>query len=31
MRFATYEYRDRRHVAVVDEDGTLYPFPASAR
>lgn len=27
MRFATYEYRSRRHVAVVDTDGTLYPLP----
>ncbi|SHH40510.1 fumarylacetoacetate hydrolase family protein [Streptomyces sp. 3214.6] len=27
MRFAAYEYRDRRHVAVVEEDGTLYPRP----
>ncbi|MPY58452.1 fumarylacetoacetate hydrolase family protein [Streptomyces spongiae] len=27
MRFATYEYRGRRRVAVVDEDGTLYPLP----
>ncbi|MGW3409710.1 fumarylacetoacetate hydrolase family protein [Streptomyces sp. NPDC000888] len=27
MRFATYEYRDRRRVAVVEEDGTLYPLP----
>ncbi|POX50910.1 fumarylacetoacetate hydrolase family protein [Streptomyces sp. Ru72] len=27
MRFAAYEYRDRRHVAVVEEDGTLYPLP----
>ncbi|MFJ8539722.1 fumarylacetoacetate hydrolase family protein [Streptomyces sp. NPDC093591] len=28
MRFATYEYRDRTQVAVVDEDGTLRPLPA---
>ncbi|GGN36533.1 fumarylacetoacetate hydrolase family protein [Streptomyces fuscichromogenes] len=27
MRFATYEYRDRRQVAAVDEDGTLHPLP----
>ncbi|MGW5655545.1 fumarylacetoacetate hydrolase family protein [Streptomyces humi] len=27
MRFATYEYRTRRQVAVVDEDGTLFPLP----
>ncbi|WP_046728864.1 fumarylacetoacetate hydrolase family protein [Streptomyces humi] len=27
MRFATYEYRTRQQVAVVDEDGTLYPMP----
>lgn len=27
MRFAAYEYRDRRHVAVVEEDGTLRPLP----
>ncbi|MGW0707548.1 fumarylacetoacetate hydrolase family protein [Streptomyces sp. NPDC002643] len=27
MRFATYEYRDRHQVAVVDEDGTLRPLP----
>ncbi|WP_133918171.1 fumarylacetoacetate hydrolase family protein [Streptomyces sp. NBC_00582] len=27
MRFATYEYRGRRCVAVVDDDGTLYPLP----
>lgn len=26
MRFATYEHRDRHHVAVVDEDGTLRPL-----
>ncbi|MEU2420979.1 fumarylacetoacetate hydrolase family protein [Streptomyces sp. NPDC007851] len=29
MRFATYEFRTRRHVAVVDEDGTLYPLPGT--
>ncbi|MER6783995.1 fumarylacetoacetate hydrolase family protein [Streptomyces sp. NPDC000658] len=27
MRFATYEYRDRRRVAVVAEDGVLHPLP----
>ncbi|NUQ95621.1 MAG: fumarylacetoacetate hydrolase family protein [Streptomyces sp.] len=27
MRFATYEYRTRRQVAVVEEDGTLHPLP----
>ncbi|MEW2047604.1 fumarylacetoacetate hydrolase family protein [Streptomyces sp. NPDC005476] len=27
MRFAAYEYRNRRHVAVVSEDGTLRPLP----
>ncbi|WBO63255.1 fumarylacetoacetate hydrolase family protein [Streptomyces camelliae] len=27
MRFAAYEYRNRRHVAVVAEDGTLHPLP----
>ncbi|WOX07486.1 fumarylacetoacetate hydrolase family protein [Streptomyces sp. N50] len=27
MRFATYEYRDRRQVAVVEGDGTLRPLP----
>ncbi|MFE7170718.1 fumarylacetoacetate hydrolase family protein [Streptomyces sp. NPDC057616] len=27
MRFATYEHRDRRRVAVVEEDGTLRPLP----
>jgi 2-keto-4-pentenoate hydratase/2-oxohepta-3-ene-1,7-dioic acid hydratase in catechol pathway len=27
MRFATYEYRDRHHVAVVEKDGTLRPLP----
>ncbi|MGW2616650.1 fumarylacetoacetate hydrolase family protein [Streptomyces sp. NPDC001500] len=26
MRFATYEYRDRRRVAVVAEDGALHPL-----
>ena len=27
MRFAAYQYRNRRHVAVVSEDGTLHPLP----
>ncbi|MCX4815614.1 fumarylacetoacetate hydrolase family protein [Streptomyces sp. NBC_01239] len=27
MRFATYEFRNRRQVAVVEEDGTLHPLP----
>ncbi|MGW1750322.1 fumarylacetoacetate hydrolase family protein [Streptomyces sp. NPDC002092] len=27
MRFVTYEYRTRRQVAVVEEDGTLHPLP----
>ncbi len=27
MRFAAYEYRNRRHVAVVEADGTLHPLP----
>ncbi|WP_340383189.1 fumarylacetoacetate hydrolase family protein [Streptomyces sp. SS7] len=27
MRFASYEYHDRHHVAVVAEDGTLRPLP----
>ncbi|MGC0343829.1 fumarylacetoacetate hydrolase family protein [Streptomyces sp. SLBN-8D4] len=27
MRFATYEHRDQRRVAVVEEDGTLLPVP----
>jgi 2-keto-4-pentenoate hydratase/2-oxohepta-3-ene-1,7-dioic acid hydratase in catechol pathway len=27
MRFATYEYRDRRQVAVVKQDGTLHALP----
>ncbi|GAA3905734.1 fumarylacetoacetate hydrolase family protein [Streptomyces lacrimifluminis] len=27
MRFATYEYRNRRQVAVVEEDGTLHTLP----
>jgi len=27
MRFATYEYRNRHQVAVVEEDGTLHPLP----
>lgn len=30
MRFATYEYRDRRQVGVVEEDGTLRPLPGVA-
>ncbi|WP_030938162.1 fumarylacetoacetate hydrolase family protein [Streptomyces sp. NRRL S-646] len=30
MRFATYEYRNRRQVAVVEEDGTLHPLPGVA-
>jgi len=28
MRFASYEFRSRRQVAVVEADGTLYPLPA---
>ncbi|MFI8535125.1 fumarylacetoacetate hydrolase family protein [Streptomyces aquilus] len=28
MRFASYEFRGRRQVAVVEADGTLYPLPA---
>ncbi|MFI6014037.1 fumarylacetoacetate hydrolase family protein [Streptomyces sp. NPDC051243] len=27
MRFAAYEYHNRRQVAVVAEDGTLHPLP----
>ena len=27
MRFATYEYRNRRQMAVVEEDGSLHPLP----
>jgi 2-keto-4-pentenoate hydratase/2-oxohepta-3-ene-1,7-dioic acid hydratase in catechol pathway len=27
MRFATYEFHNRRQVAVVAEDGTLHPLP----
>ncbi|WP_367319582.1 fumarylacetoacetate hydrolase family protein [Streptomyces sp. HUAS ZL42] len=27
MRFATYEYQNRRQVAVVEQDGTLRPLP----
>ncbi|MEU1123405.1 fumarylacetoacetate hydrolase family protein [Streptomyces sp. NPDC005899] len=27
MRFATYEHQHRPRVAVVEEDGTLYPLP----
>ncbi|MFJ8360869.1 fumarylacetoacetate hydrolase family protein [Streptomyces sp. NPDC093984] len=29
MRFATYEHRNRRQVAVVEEDGTLHPLPGA--
>ncbi|MFD5129677.1 fumarylacetoacetate hydrolase family protein [Streptomyces olindensis] len=29
MRFATYEHRDQRRVAVVEEDGTLHPVPGA--
>ncbi|MGW6059629.1 fumarylacetoacetate hydrolase family protein [Streptomyces sp. NPDC055189] len=29
MRFASYEYRHRRHVAVLEEDGTLHPLPGT--
>jgi 2-keto-4-pentenoate hydratase/2-oxohepta-3-ene-1,7-dioic acid hydratase in catechol pathway len=29
MRFATYEHRHRRRVAVVEEDGTLHPVPGA--
>ncbi|WP_020120396.1 fumarylacetoacetate hydrolase family protein [Streptomyces canus] len=29
MRFATYEHRDQRRVAVVEEDGTLLPVPGA--
>ncbi|MGW5609745.1 fumarylacetoacetate hydrolase family protein [Streptomyces sp. NPDC003753] len=29
MRFATYEYRNRRQVAVVEEDGMLHPLPGA--
>ncbi|WP_405825938.1 fumarylacetoacetate hydrolase family protein [Streptomyces sp. NBC_01390] len=29
MRFATYEHRDHRQVAVVEENGTLHPVPAA--
>ncbi|WP_406470270.1 fumarylacetoacetate hydrolase family protein [Streptomyces sp. NBC_01615] len=29
MRFATYEHRHRPRVAVVEEDGTLYPIPGA--
>ncbi|MDX2548897.1 fumarylacetoacetate hydrolase family protein [Streptomyces sp. WI04-05B] len=29
MRFATYEHRDHRQVAVVAEDGTLHPVPGA--
>ncbi|MFJ3445749.1 fumarylacetoacetate hydrolase family protein [Streptomyces sp. NPDC086081] len=27
MRFAAYERRQRRQVAIVEDDGTLYPLP----
>ncbi|MEU9409922.1 fumarylacetoacetate hydrolase family protein [Streptomyces sp. NPDC048281] len=27
MRFATYEHRDRQHVAVIGDDDTLHPLP----
>ncbi|MFD7920954.1 fumarylacetoacetate hydrolase family protein [Streptomyces sp. NPDC059740] len=27
MRFASYEHHDRRRVAVVEQDGTLFPLP----
>lgn len=27
MRFASYEHQHRRRVAVVEEDGTLFPLP----
>jgi 2-keto-4-pentenoate hydratase/2-oxohepta-3-ene-1,7-dioic acid hydratase in catechol pathway len=30
MRFVTYEQHGRRHVATVDVDGTLYPYPGRA-
>lgn len=29
MRFATYEHRHQRQVAVVEEDGTLHPVPGA--
>ncbi|MFJ3672694.1 fumarylacetoacetate hydrolase family protein [Streptomyces sp. NPDC090106] len=29
MRFATYEHQRRRQVAVVEEDGTLFPLPGA--
>ncbi|MFF3845714.1 fumarylacetoacetate hydrolase family protein [Streptomyces sp. NPDC002328] len=29
MRFATYEHRHQRRVAVVEEDGTLHPVPGA--
>jgi 2-keto-4-pentenoate hydratase/2-oxohepta-3-ene-1,7-dioic acid hydratase in catechol pathway len=29
MRFATYEHQHHRRVAVVHEDGTLYPVPGA--
>ncbi|MGW7079932.1 fumarylacetoacetate hydrolase family protein [Streptomyces sp. NPDC054866] len=30
MRFATYDHQHRTRVAVVEEDGTLYPLPGAA-
>ncbi|MGP3960972.1 fumarylacetoacetate hydrolase family protein [Nonomuraea sp. 3N208] len=29
MRFATYEHRDRRHVAAVADGGALHPLPGT--
>ncbi|MFF7640868.1 fumarylacetoacetate hydrolase family protein [Streptomyces canus] len=29
MRFASYEHREQRRVAVVEDDGTLLPVPAA--
>ncbi|MGW7066734.1 fumarylacetoacetate hydrolase family protein [Streptomyces sp. NPDC054855] len=29
MRFATYDHQHRTRVAVVEEDGTLYPLPGA--
>ncbi|MFF4473728.1 fumarylacetoacetate hydrolase family protein [Streptomyces sp. NPDC001599] len=29
MRFAAYEHQDRRRVAVVEEDGALFPLPGA--
>lgn len=31
MRFAAFEYRHRNRVAVVEDDGTLFPCPESPR